>query len=37
MEHWVRGKDTKFEWKDLLKTLDDTRNRVNANMDKPIP
>ena len=36
MEHYVRGKDTKFEWKDLLKTLDDNRTRVNA-MDRPIP
>ena len=22
MEHYVRGKDTKFQWQDLLKTLD---------------
>jgi dipeptidyl aminopeptidase/acylaminoacyl peptidase len=25
MEKWVRGKDTKFDWKDLLKTLDEPR------------
>lgn len=37
MEHWVRGKDTKFEWKDLLKTLDDRNSRTNAAMDRPIP
>jgi dipeptidyl aminopeptidase/acylaminoacyl peptidase len=37
MEHWVRGKDTKFEWKDLLKTLEDNRTRTNAAMDRPIP
>jgi dipeptidyl aminopeptidase/acylaminoacyl peptidase len=36
MEHYVRGKDTKFEWKDLLKTLEDNRTRTNA-MDRPIP
>ena len=23
MEHWIRGKKGWFEWKDLLKTLDD--------------
>ena len=38
MEHWVRGKDTKFEWKDLLKTLDDRNaTRTNAAMDRVVP
>ena len=38
MDHWVRGKDAKFEWKDLLKTLDSTRTtRANAALDRPIP
>jgi dipeptidyl aminopeptidase/acylaminoacyl peptidase len=37
MEHWVRGKDTKFEWKDLLKTLDDRNAGTNAAVDRPIP
>jgi dipeptidyl aminopeptidase/acylaminoacyl peptidase len=27
MEHYVRGKDTKFEWKELLKTLDPKADR----------
>jgi dipeptidyl aminopeptidase/acylaminoacyl peptidase len=28
MEHWVRGKDTQFQWKELLKTLDDRNTRA---------
>ncbi len=35
MEHWVRGKDTKFEWKDLLKTLDERTGRVAS--DRAVP
>jgi len=35
MEHWVRGKDTKFEWKELLKTLE--ARTTAAAMDRPVP
>jgi dipeptidyl aminopeptidase/acylaminoacyl peptidase len=28
MEHWVRGKDTQFQWKDLLKTLDERNTKA---------
>ena len=28
MDHWVRGKDTQFQWKDLLKTLDERNTRA---------
>ena len=30
MEHWVRGKDTKFEWKELLKTLEDRNAKAST-------
>ena len=30
MEHWVRGKDTEFQWKDLLKTLEDRNAKANT-------
>src|SRR6185436_17588414 len=30
MEHWVRGKDTQFQWKELLKTLDERASRATV-------
>jgi dipeptidyl aminopeptidase/acylaminoacyl peptidase len=36
MEHWVRGKDTQFQWKDLLKTLDE-RNAKAVTAEGVIP
>jgi dipeptidyl aminopeptidase/acylaminoacyl peptidase len=38
MEHWVRGKDTKFEWQQLLKTLEDRNAKPSTSLtDRQIP
>jgi dipeptidyl aminopeptidase/acylaminoacyl peptidase len=34
MDKYVRGMDVKFEWKDLLKTVDDPRTRA---ANAPVP
>ena len=35
MEHWVRGKDTKFEWKEPLKTLEDRNAKAKPTTEPP--
>ncbi len=35
MEHYVRGKDTKFEWKELLKTLDGRAEKPITTSEQP--
>jgi dipeptidyl aminopeptidase/acylaminoacyl peptidase len=33
-EHWVRGKDTKFEWKELLKTLEERAAKTTSTSEQ---